>query len=103
MTIDLYVQEDIQVAHRLVNLPGKCQQIHGHTMTIYMTLKCAQDDNGYAVDSEGGVLDFSGVKKTFRQFLADNFDHHLALSEEDPLRSLDLPGATYWPGDPCVE
>ena len=103
MAVEVYVREYIQVGHRLIELPGKCQQIHGHSMLVTMTLSGETDHNGYLVDSNGTVMDFSEVKKVFRNHLNDHYDHHLLLSMADPLVELNLPGVTVTGSDPCVE
>src|SRR6185369_15429369 len=52
----------VQVAHRLFDQPGKCQQIHGHCMTI----------------------EIGAAKKIIREYLDTNFDHKLLLNSRDP-------------------
>jgi 6-pyruvoyltetrahydropterin/6-carboxytetrahydropterin synthase len=111
MPTEIHVSEYIQVAHRLIELPGKCQQIHGHSMHIVMYLK-GQALNGY-LHFDQQVLDFSAVKNKFRQYLKTNYDHHLLLNEADcwaqPFYLKDhnegksLPGLVTRPGDPTVE
>jgi 6-pyruvoyltetrahydropterin/6-carboxytetrahydropterin synthase len=97
------------MAHRLLLLPGKCQQIHGHTMTIEMQLFGELDGSGIL-----GGLDFGNVKEQFRGHLNDTFDHRLHLNSQDPwakvLQDVDqhnaadhLPGLQTWPGDPTTE
>lgn len=107
--IELHVSEYIQVAHRLIELPGKCQQIHGHSMHVTLSLLCELDKNGYAINEHKEVVDFSGVKKSFRAYLNDDFDHHLLLNDDDPwLRkcidsSIMIPGVIGTDGDPTTE
>jgi 6-pyruvoyltetrahydropterin/6-carboxytetrahydropterin synthase len=111
--IKIHVSEWIQVGHRLVNLPGKCQQIHGHSMHVTLHLQGPTDDNGYIIDEEGFVLDFSEVKKHFRALLNESYDHHLLLNKDDwyarQILPKDngfdgyLPGLTQVPGDPSTE
>lgn len=112
------VRHNMEVAHRLLNLPGKCQQIHGHSMMVELTIDGNLDQHGIL---EG--LDFSNIKKRFRKYLDTTYDHHLLLNEADPWAQpvgLDmhiseasagkavgpierLPGLQTTPGDPTVE
>lgn len=101
------VRHNIEVAHRLYQTPGKCENIHGHSMWVTLKLCGAVDKNGIL---EG--LNFADVKRKFRGFLDEAFDHHLLLNEEDPwARSFDaagqkvgqLPGLMITPGDPTTE
>ena len=84
-----------------MNLEGKCQAIHGHSMKVTIYLSGDLDENGIL---EG--LDFGTIKKEFRQFIDDRFDHHLVLNVEDPAVELlegIVPGVTTVPGDPTTE
>jgi 6-pyruvoyltetrahydropterin/6-carboxytetrahydropterin synthase len=92
------VRHNIEVAHRLSLLPGKCENIHGHSMWVELELTGAPDERGL---SNG--LDFGGVKRAFRGMLDSEFDHHLLLNAEDELAKLDLPGARLCVGDPTTE
>lgn len=112
----IQVRHNIEVAHRLYNLPGKCQNIHGHSMWVDLKIYAALNSTGVA-----GGLEFGEVKKLFRGFLDNNFDHHLLLNEDDPwasplrqrmastVRTGDyvpyhpLPGLMAMPGDPTTE
>lgn len=75
----LRVMHNMEVAHRLTTLPGKCENIHGHSMMVELTLHGMLNRDGIM---EG--LDFGNVKKTFRSHLDTNYDHHLLLNEADP-------------------
>lgn len=113
LSSSIWVQHNIEVAHRLLNLPGKCQQIHGHSMIVAMYLTGPLNQDGVLLG-----LDFGAVKKAFRTFLDSDYDHHLLLNEADPwtrqLRAIPegisddlhyqrLPGLTTTPGDPTTE
>jgi 6-pyruvoyl-tetrahydropterin synthase len=73
---------DIQVAHRLFEQPGKCQQIHGHSMKVRLGIVGAIH-NGI-LHTAAGPLEFGEAKNTFRNFLQVAFDHKLVLNKEDP-------------------
>jgi 6-pyruvoyltetrahydropterin/6-carboxytetrahydropterin synthase len=103
----LQVRHNIEVAHRLSLLPGKCEAIHGHSM--WVTLELA-GRTGRIYETTGLMegLDFGAVKKAFRGYLDSEFDHRLLLNESDPVAKqaqsgVDLPGLRTCPGDPTTE
>lgn len=75
----LKVKHNIEVAHRLYELEGKCENIHGHSMWVELKLFGHVNSKGVL---EG--LAFADIKKEFRGFLDSTFDHHLLLNENDP-------------------
>lgn len=112
--IELHVSEWIQVAHRLTKLPGKCQQIHGHSMHVVLSLVADVNADGYAIDDNNNVLDFSRVKHIFREHLNTRYDHHLLLNQDDEWAAsfekfipggerCYLPGLVQCVGDPSTE
>jgi 6-pyruvoyltetrahydropterin/6-carboxytetrahydropterin synthase len=94
------------MAHRLYETSGKCENIHGHSWQIVLTLGGEVDERGML---EG--LDFGLVKLTFRTFLDSNYDHRLLLNEADPWAgsiplggtTWELPGLQTMNGDPTTE
>ena len=99
MTAALRVRHNIEVAHRLSLLPGKCENIHGHSMWVTLELR------GHAIDPSGrlGGLDFGAIKRAFRGHLDSTYDHHLLLNGDDPIAELKLPGLRVCSGDPSTE
>jgi len=99
MSGTLRVRHNIEVAHRLFMLPGKCENIHGHSMWVTLDLL------GHKIDVDGylGGLDFGDVKRKFRAYLDTNYDHHLLLNGNDPLAKYDLPGVILCGNDPSTE
>lgn len=89
------VRHNIEVAHRLYEMSGKCQAIHGHSMWAELTIHGLVNSNG-VLDG----LEFGSVKKAFRGFLDETFDHHLLLNEKDPWAGqLVTPTQTKWVDD----
>lgn len=102
------VRHNIEVAHRLFLLPGKCENIHGHSMWVQLTI--------YGHLNLSGILEglsFGSVKKSFREYLDEEYDHRLLLNAEDPWAQLlrlesqeeplKLPGLSAIKGDPTTE
>ena len=108
------VRHNIEVAHRLFEaIPGdKCEQIHGHSMWVNLTLYGGVNEKGI-LETDIGPLDFGTVKQYFRKHLDENYDHHLLLNDNDPWadsmftkegqRVGELPGLHTVPGDPTTE
>jgi 6-pyruvoyl-tetrahydropterin synthase len=112
-TSSIDVTHNAEIAHRLMNLPGKCQNIHGHSLQITLTLFGELNGNGIL---EG--LDFGTIQGAFRSYIDRNYDHHLLLNENDPFAGkffrisddevdnsnvLTLPGLVVFPNDPTTE
>jgi 6-pyruvoyl tetrahydropterin synthase/QueD family protein len=105
----LKVRHNIEVAHRLFRTRGKCEAIHGHSMWVELEL------HGIVAPESGMIagLDFGVVKRNFRKYLDNAYDHHLILNDQDPWAgevSYDgesftrLPGLTRMKGvDPTTE
>jgi 6-pyruvoyl-tetrahydropterin synthase len=98
MTSSIAVRHNIEVAHRLSLLPGKCEAILGHSMWVRLELWGPVDRNGILAG-----LDFGALKKDFRGHLDRDYDHRLLLNANDPLAELDLPGLRECEGDPTTE
>ncbi len=65
--------------HRLMNHPGKCRHLHGHSVKAAVTLSSDQLDAG------GMVCDFAELKKVVADYVKEVLDHNLLLHEDDPL------------------
>jgi len=105
MTIEvgsIRVMHNVEMAHRLTKTPGRCQNIHGHSWKVILTLTGE-------IDEKGVLVEFGYLKMAFRDFLNTNFDHHLLLNWTDPmfrnvmLEGALLPGATQMEGEPTTE
>jgi len=120
----IWVRHNAEIAHRLSNLAGKCQNIHGHSLDITLYIAGELNENGILED-----LDFGSIKRVFRTYIDDYWDHKLHLNQTDPyarrlrpyptvgnvLSDLGrgpidisddwryLPGLMTWKGDPTTE
>lgn len=109
MPMILGVKHNIEVAHRLFELPGKCEQIHGHSMWVTLELKGELNEHGIM-----NGIEFGELKRIFREHLDTQYDHRVLLNEEDDYSKVkaaageregwhSLPGTRLTPGDPTTE
>jgi 6-pyruvoyl tetrahydropterin synthase/QueD family protein len=73
------VKHYVQMAHRLFQTAGACQNIHGHSWMVQLTLAGPVDHTGKLVG-----IDFGELKQKFRSFLDNDYDHRVLLFEGDP-------------------
>jgi 6-pyruvoyltetrahydropterin/6-carboxytetrahydropterin synthase len=114
MVQSISVKHNFEAAHRLYTTPGKCQAIHGHSFWATLTLYGPVDANGLVCS-----IDFGDLKKAYRSYLDNNFDHHILLNQDDPwaqplapskepyhphgVEFVRLPGLKPVPEDPTTE
>jgi 6-pyruvoyltetrahydropterin/6-carboxytetrahydropterin synthase len=72
--IELELTHTIDAAHRVVNHPGKCARLHGHTYKFVVRV-LAERCTGI-----GFVVDFGTIKGVL-----DVWDHRTLLWDDDPL------------------
>lgn len=65
--------------HRLMNHPGKCRNLHGHSVKAGISIK--QD----TLNEQGMVCDFSDVKECVDGFINRLLDHNFLLHKDDPI------------------
>jgi 6-pyruvoyl tetrahydropterin synthase/QueD family protein len=113
------VRHNVEMAHRLFTTPGKCENIHGHSWWVELTI---YGDIGEETGMLEG-LDFGMVKRHLRTYLDSGFDHRVLLNERDPFAgdlnilhystrgedvetdepAIHLPGMVAMHGDPTTE
>lgn len=91
-------------AHRLLNHPGKCKNLHGHNYKVTVSIETNAKD-----PDTNMVLDFGKVKEELAAMFND-LDHKLILNGDDPLlkikdlrEALGLYNFVCWEGDPTAE
>jgi 6-pyruvoyl-tetrahydropterin synthase len=106
MEQSIIVRHNVEMGHRLSQQPdSKCFHLHGHSWWVELEIIGEVSPLGMV-----GNLNFGDVKKIWRGYLDEKFDHHLCLNEFDPL-VFDVIGgelARQWgivtvPFDPTVE
>jgi 6-pyruvoyltetrahydropterin/6-carboxytetrahydropterin synthase len=65
--------------HRLMKHPGKCRNLHGHSVKASITIKQEQ------LNDQDMVCDFSDIKACAEQYIDQNLDHNLLLHQDDPI------------------
>ncbi len=60
-----------------MNHGGKCENLHGHNYAVEVTV------TGEKTDDVGRVVDFSIIKKLFKGWLDENWDHGFILWDQD--------------------
>jgi 6-pyruvoyltetrahydropterin/6-carboxytetrahydropterin synthase len=92
------IRHNFESGHRLPHLPGKCQNLHGHSFLATVTIAANRLNSGI-------VVDYGEAKAWLRSWIDANWDHGLILGEADPLvEFMTGMGKVYdFPGWPTVE
>jgi 6-pyruvoyltetrahydropterin/6-carboxytetrahydropterin synthase len=73
------------MAHVLLNYPGKCKNIHGHTYKLEVTVKgvpCNEETS----PKKGMLIDFSDFKNLIHNEIINFWDHALMIHQDsDPI------------------
>ncbi|WP_234313618.1 6-carboxytetrahydropterin synthase [Streptomyces sp. NBRC 109706] len=77
-TTAITVRHNFESAHRLPQLGGKCQNLHGHSWWVEATVA------GEA-GADGIVVEFHDLKSYLREWIDRNLDHGALLGSEDEL------------------
>lgn len=64
-------------AHMLSNYQGKCENLHGHTYKLQVTIDNPLQNEG---NETGMVMDFNTLKKVI-DFITESFDHAIIFSD----------------------
>ena len=67
----------VPIGHRLLNYTGPCANIHGHNVTIEITL------SGGVNEQDGMIIDFGIIKREIGQWLDLRFDHAFLVNPND--------------------
>jgi len=68
--------------HRLMNHPGKCRHLHGHSARVAITLESKE------LNEQGMVCDFSDLKQFAGKWISETLDHNMLLHKNDPILPL---------------
>ena len=67
-----------EMAHALENHDGGCQNIHGHSYKLRVTILGEPASNGNS-PKEGMLMDFSDLKSIVNKHIIEKYDHALVL------------------------
>lgn len=62
-----------------MNHPGKCRNLHGHSVKASITIKADQ------LNAQGMVCDFADIKECAEKFIDQQLDHNFLLHKEDAI------------------
>ncbi len=65
--------------HRLMNHPGKCRHLHGHSVKAAITIR-QQQLNGQSM-----VCDFADIRTCVEAYIDQQLDHNFLLHKDDPI------------------
>jgi 6-pyruvoyltetrahydropterin/6-carboxytetrahydropterin synthase len=80
MTASVSVRHNFETGHRLPVLGGKCENLHGHSWWVEVTVE--------APGNPTTVVEFGAFKREVRAWIDEHLDHGLMLGTEDPLTGL---------------
>jgi 6-pyruvoyltetrahydropterin/6-carboxytetrahydropterin synthase len=65
--------------HRLMNHPGKCRNLHGHSVKASISIQ--QEE----LNDQGMVCDFSDIRDCVEKYIDQYLDHNFLLHKNDPI------------------
>lgn len=77
MNVTVMRKVDFCAGHRLVGHEGKCANLHGHNYLAEFYI------SGNEIDELGRVVDFAVIKKLFKGWIDDHWDHGFILWDKD--------------------
>lgn len=80
---------DFEMAHALMDYPGKCRNIHGHSYKMEVTV------TGEMQPDTGMVMDFKALKDLVNEVIVSKLDHSLVLSDGTDTRLVEMLRAHY--------
>ncbi len=78
--IRLTKEFDFEVAHALHNYDGPCQNIHGHSYKLFVTVS-GEPNADTSNPKLGMVMDFGDLKKIVKEEIVDQLDHAIMLNK----------------------
>jgi len=77
MSITVMRKVHFCAGHRLLGHEGKCANLHGHNYLVEFHV------TGNEIDELGRVVDFADIKKLFKGWIDDHWDHGFILWDSD--------------------
>ncbi len=76
-----------EMAHALHNYDGACQNIHGHSYKLFVTV-IGEPANDINDPKNGMVIDFGDLKKIVQQEIVNRLDHSLLIYKKSAYKTL---------------
>ncbi len=83
-TIRLTRKFTFEAAHALADYDGACRNIHGHSYSLYVTVR-GRPLNEPGNPKHGMLIDFSLLKEIVNSVIIDQFDHALLINDTSSL------------------
>jgi 6-pyruvoyltetrahydropterin/6-carboxytetrahydropterin synthase len=97
MSHSVSVSHTFETGHRLPNLPGKCQSLHGHSWRVEVEVAAPK------LGVDGIIVNFSALKKELRNYIDTKLDHGLMLGANDRLAAILAPQGKVFIFDPSID
>jgi 6-pyruvoyltetrahydropterin/6-carboxytetrahydropterin synthase len=65
--------------HRLMRHPGKCRNLHGHSVKAAISIRQRQ------LNEQAMVCDFAEIRDCVEAYIDEMLDHNFLLHKDDPL------------------
>lgn len=65
--------------HRLMHHPGKCRNLHGHSVKAAISISHTE------LNTQGMVCDFADIRDCVEQYIEQYLDHNFLLHKDDPI------------------
>ena len=80
MRSKIYVTKEFEFesAHNLVNYNGACENLHGHSYKLQVTISgsiCNEDESVDNIATDFMVMDFKNLKELVKKSVVDVYDH----------------------------
>ncbi len=62
-----------------MNHPGKCRNLHGHSVKASISISSEQ------LNDQGMVCDFADIKDCVKDYIDNQLDHNFLLYKDDPI------------------
>lgn len=86
MSTSITVRHNFEAGHRLLNLSGKCTNLHGHSWWAEVTVTAPSNPDMPTYPDV--VVEYGAFKRALRDWIDTHLDHGLMLGKDDPLSAI---------------
>lgn len=69
------------MAHAICGYPGKCNNLHGHSYELHVTVASPDTTDEY-LPKPGFIMDFKELKRIVNEIVINKLDHNIVLSQD---------------------